>query len=841
MGQVRYEGRHRVPFSIVRRVLTTLAGLALGAAGSGWAQQLAPAGTGGVAALANALEQLGSVKRVLVIGAHPDDEDTQLLTWLSRGLGAQAAYLALNRGEGGQNLIGPELGPELGIIRSEELLGARALDGAKQFFTRAYDFGFSKSADETLRLWSRDTVLGDVVDVIRRFRPQVIVSIFSGTPRDGHGHHQVAGILARQAFDLVRDSSWGPVKFYRSTFFDTSSTTLTIPTGGVDPILGQSYYQIAMAGRSRHRSQDMGQLQRPGPAQTRLALIESRVGDAPGIFAGVDTVWHGRERFRALIDSARARLNPYAPDAIAPFLARALALLGPDDGEQRAILEGALANAANVVVDGVADDGIVTRGERVQVEVSVWNAGAAPIPVDDVEFDAPAGWKIDRLDPATGTVAPNTLVTRHFAVTVAPDAPRSQPYFLRRPLLGAMYDWSGVPAGVRGLPFEPPPLVARVHCAIGGAPVTLTREIVYRYRDQANGEIRRPLFVTEDFDVAVTPDLIVWPTDGMTAGGSERTVMVSVTNRSRGSATAAVRLAVPAGWAPVPAETLAFSHEDESRSVTFTVRLPPNAAAGSFTLRATATSADGVTSRDALTIIDYPHIRPRPSVHVSAVEIRVAKLLLPGLARVGYVRGASDRVPEALAEVGVPIVLLDADTLERGDLSRYDAIVIGSRAYETDTALVASNGRLLDYARGGGLLIVQYQQYPFIRGGYAPYRMSIAQPHDRVTDETAAVTPLVPGSPVWHSPNQITADDWQGWVQERGLYFAHDWDSTYVPVLEMHDPDSPPLTGGLLVAPLGRGTYVYTGLSFFRELPAGVVGAYRLFANLLGLKARNVP
>jgi hypothetical protein len=198
-------------------------------------------------------------------------------------------------------------------------------------------------------------------------------------------------------------------------------------------------------------------------------------------------------------------------------------------------------------------------------------------------------------------------------------------------------------------------------------------------------------------------------------------------------------------------------------------------------------------------------------------------------------------VPEALAEVGVPIVLLDADSLERGDLSRYDAIVIGSRAYETDTALVASNGRLLDYARGGGLLIVQYQQYPFIRGGFAPYRMNIAQPHDRVTDETAAATPVVPGSPVFHSPNQITDDDWQGWVQERGLYFAHDWDSTYVPMLEMHDPGSPPLTGGLLIAPLGRGTYVYTGLSFFRELPAGVVGAYRLFANLLGLKTKNVP
>jgi LmbE family N-acetylglucosaminyl deacetylase len=822
----------------VRRALSVLAALGLGAAGSAAAQQIGPAGTGGVAALANALEQLGGNKRVLVIGAHPDDEDTQLLTWLSRGLGAQAAYLALNRGEGGQNLIGSELGPELGIIRSEELLAARSLDGARQFFTRAYDFGFSKSAEESFRFWPHDSVLHDVVDIIRRFRPQIVVSIFSGTPRDGHGQHQVAGIIARQAFDLVRDSSWGPVKLYRSGFFDTTAS-LIIPTGSIDPVLGESYYQIAMAGRSRHRSQDMGQLQRLGPAQTRLSLVESKVGTANELFAGVDTVWHDREAFRALIDSARARLNPYAPDALVPFLARAGARLGPEDGEQRPILDGAIATAAGLVVDGVADDGIVIPGQRLQIEVSVWNAGLAPVPVSGVEIQTPDGWRVDRLDPATGTVGPNTLLVRRFAVTVAPDAPRSQPYFLRRPQIGALYDWTGVPAGVQGLPFEPPPLMARIHCTVGGAPITLTREIVYRYRDQANGEIRRPIFVTGDFDVAVMPRMIVWPEDGAT--GAERAVTVSVTNRIRGSATAVVRLAVPSGWAPISPETVAFSREDESRSVTFSVRLPATPATGSYTLRATATGADGITMRDALTIIDYPHIRPRPSVHPSTVEIRVAKILLPGLARVGYVRGAADRVPEALAEVGVPVVVLDADSLEHGDLSRYDAIVIGSRAYEMDPALVASNGRLLDYARGGGLLLVQYQQYPFIQGGFAPYRMSIAQPHDRVADEAAPAVPLDSGSPVFHSPNAITADDWQGWVQERGLYFAHDWDSTYVPMLEMHDPGEPPLKGGLLVAPLGRGTYVYTGLSFFRELPAGVVGAYRLFANLLGLKVKSVP
>lgn len=825
----------------MRRALAAFAALCLGAAGTGGAQQLGPAGTGGVAALANALEHLGANKRVLVIGAHPDDEDTQLLTWLSRGIGAQAAYLALNRGEGGQNLIGPELGPELGIIRTEELLAARTMDGARQFFTRAYDFGFSKSADESFRFWPRDSVLTDVLAVIRRFRPQIIVSVFSGTPSDGHGQHQVAGILARQAFDLLRDSTWGPVKLYRSTFFDTTATTLRIPTGGIDPVLGQSYYQIAMAGRSRHRSQDMGQVLRLGPAVTRLALVESKVGDVNDLFAGVDTTWRGHARFRTLIDSARARLNPFAPSGIVPLLAAAVRELAPADSEERSTLDGALANAADVVVDAIADDGILTPGERVQVEVAVWNAGDFPLPVDAVDLVAPTGWQIEQPDPPSGSAAPNTLLIRHFVVTVAPDALRSQPYFLRRPLAGALYDWAGVPADDRGTPFEPPPLVARVHMTIGGAPVTLTREVVYRYRDQANGEIRRPLLITGRFDVAVTPSLIVWPVDGGTGGS--RLITVAVTNRTRGGATAVVRLAVPPGWAPVAPESLAFSREDESRSVTFTVRLPASPVIGSYSLRATATGGgtDRHSSDGALAIIDYPHIRPRPSVHPSTVEIRVAKILLPGLARVGYVRGAADRVPEALTEAGVPVVLLDADSLARGDLSRYDAIVIGSRAYETDPALVANNGRVLDYARAGGLLLVQYQQYPFVQGGFAPYRLTIAQPHDRVADETAPVTPIVPGSPVFHSPNEITADAWQGWVQERGLYFARDWDSIYVPVLETHDPGDPALQGGLLIAPLGRGTYVYTGLSFFRELPAGVVGAYRLFANILALKQKNVP
>jgi LmbE family N-acetylglucosaminyl deacetylase len=799
---------------------------------------LAPAGTGGVAALTSTLRQLGANKRVLMIGAHPDDEDTQLLVLLSRGLGAQAAYLSLTRGEGGQNLIGPELGPELGIIRTEELLSARELDGARQFFTRAYDFGFSKSADETFRFWPRDSILKDVVDVIRRFRPQIIVAVFSGTPADGHGQHQVSGMIARQAFDLLRDSAGGPVKFYRSTRFDSSATTVTMPAGILDPVLGQSYSQIAAASRSRHRSQDMGALQRPGPSTARIGLIASKLPAAgAALFAGVDTTIRAPE-YATLIDSARAALSPWRPGATLPYLVRALRALGTADADQRVLLERAIAIAAGVSIDGTADDGIVTPGERLQIEVNVWNAGDSTVRVDSVAVVAPSGWTLDRPEPAAPTVAPGALQARRYVLNVSRDAERTQPYFLRRPLVnrGGLYDWSGVPADVRGLPFEPPPVTARVRLTIAGEPITLTREVVYRYRDQAIGEVRRPIFVTRDLDIAIAPEELLWPVDGSAGAREPRRFTITATNRARGPAATTTRVTVPAGWPPVSAESLSFSREDESKSVVLAVA-PPTAEAlkaGTYALRA---------GTGWLEIIDYPHIRPRALTRPSVAEIRATRVALPGLARIGYVRGASDRVPEALLAVGLPIELIGADSLARGDLSRYDAIVIGSRAYETDPALVANNGRLLEYGRNGGLIIVQYQQYPYIDGGFAPYPMTIARPHDRVTDENAAMTPLDPAHPVFHYPNDIGPEDWRGWVQERGLYFPHTWDTTYVPVLETHDPGQPvtELKGGLLIAPLGRGTYVYTGLSFFRQLPAGVPGAYRLFVNLLGLKRRNVP
>ena len=813
------------------------------------AQPLAPAGTGGIAALDRELKGLDQNTRVLVIGAHPDDEDTELLTLLARGMGVDAAYLSLSRGEGGQNLIGSELGEGLGLLRTEELLAARRVDGAHQFFSRAFDFGFSKTLDETLRFWPRDTLLEDVLRIIRRFRPQVIVSIFSGTPRDGHGQHQAAGVVAREAFDLLRDSTWGPRKLYREGRFDTAGTTVVLNSGALDPIAGETYHQLAMASRSMHRSQEMGRLQDIGASTSRLALLEDLTGSGGGgLFAGIDTsLAPGLARYAQLVDSARDLLTPDAPGRIVPVLAAALTELrahAPPDflAAKEPALEEALANAAGVVADAIAGDAHAVPGDSLTVTTFLWGA-AAPAPLDTALVEAPAGWEVGPPRVVTAAVgrgpffaSARGIATRAFTVDVPADAPLSEPYFLAKPLQGALYDWSGVPDSLKGEPFQPPPLFARITTTIAGVPVTLRREVVYRRDDEALGEVRRPLFVFPPVGVEIAPSLMVWPV----GADGERSVTVTLVNGREGHTAGSVRLVLPAGWGASDPQAYALDGEGASRSFAFSVRPPRGVRPGRYAVRAAASvEGSAATYGRAVEVVDYPHIRPVAYVREAALRIEMADLALPRVARVGYVRGAADLVPEALQAVGVPVVLLTPEDLEKGDLSRYDVIVVGSRAYETDPALVASNGRLLDYARAGGRLIVQYQQYAYVRGGFAPYRFTIASPHDRVTDETAPVTELDPASALFHRPNAIGAADWDGWVQERGLYFAHEWDGAYTPMLEMGDAGEK-LHGGLLVARLGRGLFVYTGLAFFRQLPAGVPGAYRLFANLLALRPDDV-
>jgi LmbE family N-acetylglucosaminyl deacetylase len=839
------------PHASIARRLALACWLIAAAAPGLAAQQLRPAGTGGIAALDRALRSLDQNKRILMIGAHPDDEDTELLTFLARGTGADAAYLSLSRGDGGQNLIGSELGESLGLLRTEELLAARGVDGAHQYFTRAFDFGFSKTLDETVRFWPRDTLLADVLRVIRRFRPQVLVSVFSGTPRDGHGQHQAAGVVARLAFDLLRDSTWGPRKLYRSTRFDTTGTTVLMASGALDPIAGQSYHQLAMAARSLHRSQDMGRLQDIGPSVTRLMLVEDLTGrGAGGVFAGLDTALAPPlARYAALIDSARASLTPRDPWRVVPLLAAALGELrraapAAFRADKEPQLEEALATAAGVVADALADDSRLVAGERFSVVTALWGGGAGgqAVRLDSAVIEAPAGWDVQAGGPAAAPTAggffsadARGVDARRFAITVAADAQLTEPYFLDRPLTGGLYDWSGVPDDLRGEPFQPPPVFARLLTTIGGVPVTLRREAVYRYDDEVRGETRRPLFVVPAVGVAISPSELVWPV----AAEGPRTVTVTLTNGARARSSGEVRLELPAAWPAVPSQAFTLEGEDTQRSYSFELAVPRSVPAGRFTVRAVAVMG-GARYERATQLVDYPHIRPVSFVRSAALKIERADLVLPRLARVGYVRGAADQVPEALASVGVPLVVLAPADLEKGDLSVYDVIVVGSRAYQTEPSLVASNGRLLDYVRQGGRLIVQYQQYPFVRGGYAPYPFTIANPHDRVTDETAPVTRLDPSSGLWSDPNVIGAADWDGWVQERGLYFAHTWDPAYHALLETGDAGEK-LDGGLLVARLGRGLYVYTGLSFFRQLPANVPGAYRLFVNLLALRPSDVP
>jgi LmbE family N-acetylglucosaminyl deacetylase len=836
-----------LPSSGTRRL--ALAAWLVAAAPGLAAQQLRPAGTGGIAALDRALRTLDQNKRVLVIGAHPDDEDTELLTFLSRGTGADAAYLSLSRGDGGQNLIGSELGESLGLLRTEELLAARGVDGAHQYFTRAFDFGFSKTLDETLRFWPRDTLLADVLRVIRRFRPQVLVTIFSGTPRDGHGQHQASGVVARQAFELLRDSTWGPRKLYQSARFDTAGTTVVLASGSLDPIAGQSYHQLAMAARSLHRSQDMGRLQDMGPSVTRLKLVGDLTGGRGmgGVFAGIDTALAPPlARYAALIDSARTVLTPSDPARVVPLLAAALAELrraAPPAFRARKEpqLEEALATAAGVVADAIADGSRLVAGERISVVTALWGAGAQAARLDSVFVEAPPGWEVEAGGPAAAPTAggffsaeARGVDARRYGITVAADAPLTEPYFLARPLAGGLYDWSAAPDSVRGEPFQPPPVFARLMTTIGEVPVTLRREVVFRFDDEVRGETRRPLFVVPAVGVEISPSETVWPV----AAEGVRSVTVTLTNGVRGRSAGEVRLELPAGWPAVPAQAFTLEGQDTRRSYTFEVAVPRSVPAGRFTARAVAVM--GGTGYDRATeLVDYPHIRPVPYVRRATLKIERADLVLPPLARVGYVRGAADQVPEALESVGVPLVVLGPADLEKGDLSPYDVIVIGSRAYQTEPSLIASNGRLLDYVRQGGRLIVQYQQYPFVRGGYAPFPFTIANPHDRVTDEAASVTLLDPSSSLWSAPNVIGAADWDGWVQERGLYFARTWDPAFHPMLETGD-NGEKLDGGLLVAGLGRGLYVYTGLSFFRQLPANVPGAYRLFANLLALRPQDI-
>lgn len=864
---------------------------------------LTPATVGGVGELDRALARLSTHRRLLVVAAHPDDEDTALLTYVARALGGESAYLSLSRGDGGQNLIGDELGVGLGLLRSRELQAAREIDGARQYFSRAYDFGYTRSLDETLRRWPEDVLLEDALRVVRRFRPQVIVAIFPADERAGHGQHQASGVIARRAFDAAREDAVPPRSFLRAGFFlrrgDVPS--FTVPLGVVEPFRGKSVFQIAMESRSRHRCQNMGLLQPLGDAEDRLIWEagESR----EGLFDGIDVSLASladplgdaelRRRVAVELDAvetlARTTRDDLAAvrvdEAVEPLaeivrrLRTALAMLddasaaagaeqnlaerdaAEDDerivvrrlvAEKEAIAVEALATAAGIAADAWTARETATPGSELVLETVLWNSGPREIADPRVELSGEGGsWAREPAPEEEGGrsfFSTETDLEERWRVRVPGGVRPTAPYFLRRPLDGDLYDWSSVPEEIRGQPFGPPPLRAVFHLEVEGVPLALEREVVYRMRDQARGEVRRPLRIVPKVEVSLDRDLLVVSTDpaadASTGAEESGPPPLEVRVRSHGDETldgelrielADLRRTVPLRLGPGELK----SHRIDLAAL-LSADLPPDRyrLRARFEVPAEVAGAARAWS-GGIDLVDYEHIRPVSRPVEAELDLVVAPVALPELERVAYVRGASDRVPEMLAMLGLPVEVVRAQDLEDAPAAElaahWDAIVVGSRAYEVDPALPEINQRLLDYAREGGLLVVQYQQYGFSRGAYAPYPLEIRRPHDRITDETGPVRVLRPGHPIFHRPNEIGPADWHSWVQERGLYFAGTWDEAYTPLLAMTDPlgDGEEKRGGLLVADLGEGRYVYTGIAFFRQLPAGVPGAYRLFANLL--------
>ena len=842
---------------------------------------LEPASTGGVETVDRALAKLSTHRRVLVVGAHPDDEDTTVLSLVSRAMGGEAAYLSLSRGEGGQNLVGPELGVGLGLIRTGELLAARGFEGTWQFFTRAYDFGYTRSLEETFDRWPREMLEEDAVRAVRRFKPQVIVTVFPGDSTAGHGQHQMAGLIAAEILGLAGDPDrfpaltaeglgpWQPQAAYRRLWRGRGEPLFETDFGKIDSLSGLSVIQIASASRSMHRSQDMGRVQQLGSYRGGMVWIAGEgQQEASSIFDGIDTrlsamasglpngdlrrlVEGELDLVEGLARKARQSLLPSDLERTVPALAeivRTLQGLAETLGEQPTPASAAVASlveeklavavagltaAAGVAIDAVADREAVTLGTDFEATVELWNGGSQTLEVRGVSLQTTEGWLIEPVELTDESVL-EALERWRFQVRVPAGEPVTKPYFLQLPLVGDLYDWSQAPPEIRGLPFQPPPLTAHLELDLAGAAIRIEREVVHRYGDQAIGEVRRPVRTVPILEVGLKPSLILEPL----GSPRSRSLEVLLSSNSEEPLRGRLESQLPDGWSPVDPQNFSIDQPRGSMVLELPLVAQEGLEPGTDLVSVSVVLDNGERLAASYAVLDYSHIRPATMEKRAATEVRTLNLQLPRLNRVGYVRGASDRVPELLLEVGVPLELLGPAELENGDLDVYAAIVIGSRAYETDPALMRANPRLLEYVEKGGTLIVQYQQYQFVRGDYAPLPLVIERPHGRVTDESSPVRMLEPDHPVFVHPNRIASADWEGWVQERGLYFPSTWDESYMPLLALQDEGRPEELGSLLVASVGEGTYVYTGLSFFRELPAGVPGAFRLFMNLLALGER---
>lgn len=791
--------------------------------------------------LAQQLRNFGELGSVLYVAAHPDDENNRLLPYLARGRGLRTAYLSLTRGDGGQNLIGPELGAELGVIRTQELLATRRIDGAQQFFTRAKDFGFSKDPADTLRRWDRAAVTADIVRVIRRFRPDVIITRFSPVPSGTHGHHTASAILALEAFKLAGDpqafpnelaglAPWQPTRILWNGFSPNGATStaadaLRLDSGGYDPLLGESFGEIGARARSMHESQGQGRAGTRGTAWDSFVLLDGTPA-TKDILDGVDTTWAripGAGDIGPLVQQAIAQFSPQNPAASVPALLTIRKKLDTLPTEplvqlKRAELDRLLQGCLGLFVESVVTAAQVVPGETFSVRHTAIARAGYPVRWIGVRYPSLKS-ALEGPMPALGH---NEAASRETTQTLPVDAPLTQPYWLRQEGTEGMFRVDD--AALIGLAENPPVFPVEQVFEIDGETLVIADEPVQVINDPVRGERRRPLEVISPVVVSWTDDLQLF------TPGSTKAVTVELT-ASRNNSEGSLQIDGPAGWTVTPSsQPFQLAAAGDRMRLTFNVTSPATAASAHFLARAVT----GDRSYDrARTEIRYEHI-PVELLQRSAVLNSASFEVATRGRAIGYLPGAGDVVPEALTRMGFAVTSLTTADLSLQKLERLDAVVIGVRAFNTRTDLDRIMATLTTYAELGGAVVVQYNTANGLRSSrFAPYPVKLSD--GRVTNATAPVSFLAPDHPALNTPNKITTADFDGWVQERARYIPTSWGPEFVPLISSGDPGEKPLSGTLLVAPHGRGYFVYTGLSFFRELPAGVPGAYRLFANLVSL------
>jgi LmbE family N-acetylglucosaminyl deacetylase len=789
-----------------------------------------------VAELEIALAKLNVLGSALYVGAHPDDENTAVLAYLSKGRRYRTAYLSLTRGEGGQNLIGPELGAEVGIIRTQELMAARRIDGAEQFFTRAIDFGYSKSAEETFQFWGKERTLGDVVWVIRRFRPDVIMSRFAAEDSGGHGHHIASGLLIKEAFSAAADpnqfpeqlkyaSPWRAKRLLWNIFRPAPEETknrLGVDTGEYNPLLGKSYSEIAAESRSQHKSQGFGSAGRRG---TRNDIFEVAAGDpaANDLFEGIDTSWNripGGQKVGLLLAECLESFDPQHPSKSIPgFLGAYTELAKLQDDPWVALKKNELLRViqacAGIWMEAIANDFAAAPGEAVQIKTSVVNRSDHPFTLHSLSFPGIA--PVSTVDLSLKNNEPLSIDQ---TLQLPKDFPLSQPYWLEtapREGMSSVEDQNLI-----GLAENPPAVCAKIGLSADGHLLEYSIPLLYRSTDPVEGELYRPFEIRPRLTTQVEEKVYIF--------ANENPQKIKVRLKSHSSdVSGLIRLKGPGSWRITPdSQPFSLAGKYEEAEVTFDAFPPKTAGEADLTVEA---EVEGDKISRALVEISYPHIHRQ--VYFPDSRFKVVKLDVKTVGkRLGYIMGAGDEVPEALQALGYEVTLLDDAMLENTDLSRFDALITGVRAYNTRGSVNLAKGRLLRYVEHGGTLLVQYNvSWPQSMEGIGPYPLTIGR--DRVSDETAPVVFLAPGHPLLNFPNKITTKDFEEWVQERGLYFASQWDKRYETVLSCHDPNESDKEGGLLYARYGKGVFIYTGFAWFRQLPAGVPGAFRLFANMI--------